>query len=172
MTIKRLLSIVVVLLLIIPGYSKPSKKKKADVQEQYPLSICFVREMEYMPELNGWESCSKEDYKEEVKKALVDWEKKCTWVETRITPELARELSRWAIKEMKNYKKVSPLSKVKFIPVRFNPDHRMIVLEGTIDTLPAHSPIVTRWLKIFLVYDTVNKEIIRATITIKGEILE
>ena len=171
MTIKRLVSMLVIPLVIIPGYSKPSKKKTV-VQEQYPLSICFVREMEYMPELNGWQACVKENYTKEVKKAMVDWEKKRSWVEAKITPELARELSRWAIKEMKNYKKVSPLSKVKFMPVRFNTDHKMIVLEGTIDTLPAHSPIITRWLKIFLVYDTINDEIIRATITIKGEILE
>ena len=172
MSIKKIVSILVILLLIMPGYSKPSKQKKTDVLEQYPLSLSFVREMEYIPELNGWESCSKDDYKDEVKKALADWEKKRAWVETRITPEIARGLSRWAIKEMVNYKKVSPLSNVAFIPVRFIPDHRMIVLEGTIDTLPAHSPIVTRWLKIFLIFDTINNEIIRATITIKGEILE
>ena len=172
MTIKRLLSILVILLLIIPGYSKPSKKKKPDTVKQYPISICYVREMEYIPELNGWQACSKDDYAKEVKNALLEWEKVRPWVEKRVTPKKAKALSQWAIKEMEKYTKVSPLSKVKFIPVRFNEDHRMIVLEGTIDTLPAHSPIVTRWLKIFLIYDTINKQIIRATITIKGEILE
>ena len=172
MAFKKLLTILIISLMIIPVYSKPKKKKKSDTVKQYPISICYVREMEYIPELNGWEACSKDDYVKEVKNALLEWEKVRPWVEKKVTPKKAKKLSQWAQKEMEKYTKVPPLSKVKFTPVRFNEDHRMIVLEGTVDTLPAHSPIVTRWLKLFLIYDTINKQIIRATITIKGEILE
>lgn len=172
MTSHKIIVSLLIALLIIPAYAKPGKKKKQKAVKPYPVSICYVREMEYIPELNGWEACSKDDYVEEVTNALLEWKKVRPWVEKRVTPKKAKRLSQWAQKEMEKYTRVPPLTRIKLIPVRFNKDHRMIVLEGTIDTLPAHSPIITRWLKIFLIYDTINKQIIRATITIKGEILE
>lgn len=43
------------------------------------------------------------------------------------------------------------------------------MLEGTIDTLPTHSPLVTRWPKVYLVVDRRNKAILRVVITIRSD---
>ncbi len=54
-------------------------------------------------------------------------------------------------------------------PSGTDPQREKLVLEGTIDTLPTHSPLVTRWLKVYLVVDLRNKAILRAVITIRGD---
>jgi hypothetical protein len=44
-------------------------------------------------------------------------------------------------------------------------------VSGTIDALPTHSPLVTRWLKVYLFYDLYARSIARITITIRGQVL-
>lgn len=51
-------------------------------------------------------------------------------------------------------------------------DVRNILLESTVDTLPAHHPLVTRWLKTFVRFDTQRHTIVQVTITIRGQVLE
>ena len=41
-----------------------------------------------------------------------------------------------------------------------------------VDDAKFHSPLVTRWLKAYAIYDTDQKAIIRVTITIQGELQE
>ena len=137
----------------------------------FPLSLGLVREMDFISFVEGWSFWrAEQSYSHE--KFTANWAKKREWVQTQITPNLVKSLSRWAQKEMQTYQQVPPLTKVKFKPVRMNPEQNKIVLEGTVDTLPSHSPVVTRWLKIFLLYDVLSDEVIQATITIRGEVLE
>ncbi len=136
-----------------------------------PLSWCLVREMDPIPEM-WWPPCQGDAYPDDVARALTDWEKKRPWVQQRLTPSLVRSLSRWAHREMETYDSVPQLTGVKLCPVacKAKGDHnKWILLEGTVDTLPSHSPgIVTRWLKIFLVYDSEIWSVVRATVTIRG----
>ncbi len=67
---------------------------------------------------------------------------------------------------------VAAVRVVKFTAVRANAQQRKVVFEGTIDTLPTHAPIVTRWLRVYVLYDTTSKTIIRTTVTIRGQVLE
>ena len=84
----------------------------------------------------------------------------------------ARALSRWSLPQMEEYRAVPPLEKVELKPLGLAADGRGLVLEGTIDTLPSHHPLVTRWLKVYLLYDDRNRQIRHATLTIRGERLE
>jgi len=144
----------------------PSRK------DRLPVGLCLIPETDYIPEVDDWPLCRPDAFPDEVTRALKDWEKKRRWVEKRITPQLVQALSGWARSEMKQYTSVTSLAKVQLKPVRHHEARRKIVLEGTIDTLPTHSRLVTRWLKIFLLYDRHTRRIIRATVTIRGQVLE
>ena len=53
-------------------------------------------------------------------------------------------------------------------PSGADPQKEKLVLEGTNGTLPTHSPLLTRWLKVYLVVDFRSKAILRVIITIRG----
>jgi hypothetical protein len=61
---------------------------------------------------------------------------------------------------------------MEFQPVVTDEKQGIIVLESTVDTLPAHHPLVTRWLKALVRYDTQSHAIVQVTITIRGQRLE
>jgi hypothetical protein len=108
---------------------------------------------------------------QQVKDARTDLEKKRPEIEKYVPPEIVVSLSRWAKSQMKGYHKVPSLAKVTWKPVGSD-DKGRLVLEGTVDTLPTHSPLVTRWLKVYLVFDGKTKEVLRVIVTIRGELLE
>ena len=144
----------------------------AVADEAIPVGFCIMPEMQYIPEVNGWTACKPDAFPDVAAKAAESWKKAMPWVRTQVTPELARKLSRWAKEQMTQYEKVSPLEKVAFTPVRHDESQRKLVLEGTVDTLPSHAAIVTRWLKLYLLCDEHSGEVLRVTVTIRGEILE
>ena len=144
----------------------------AVAEEAVPVGFCIVPEMQYIPEVNGWTACKADAFPEQAAKAAESWKKAMPWVNAQVTPELARKLSRWAKEQMKQYTKVSPLDKVTFKPVRHDERQRKLVLEGTVDTLPSHAAIVTRWLKLYLLCDLHAGDVLRVTVTIRGEMLE
>lgn len=141
----------------------------SETQSKYPLNLCFIPEMEKIPEFNDWPEYSEEKYADN---ALSDWEQKLKWVEKQITDSLVKALSKWAKTEMQNWHRIHSLDSVSFKPCRISKDRSKVLFEGTVDTLPTHSQIVTRWLKLFLMYDINTQSIIRATVTIRGQILE
>ena len=75
------------------------------------------------------------------------------------------------MKQMEAYATVPPLEKAQFQPVAADENQGIILLESTVDTLPTHNPLVTRWLKTFVRYDTQRHEIVQVTITIRGQVL-
>ncbi len=145
---------------------------EAAAEERIPVAFCIVPEMGYIPEVDDWTVCKPDAFPEETAKALADWKTKLPWVKERVTPELARRLSGWAKEQMKQYQAVPPLGKVAFKPARHGAKRRKFVLEGTVDTLPTHSPIVTRWLKLLLLCDRHSGTVLRVTVTIRGQLLE
>jgi hypothetical protein len=140
--------------------------------EPPPVPVAMVPEMEPLPGFDGGTPCKPEEFADDVAKALADWAAKRAAIEPLITPQKVRELSRWAQKQMEQYTRVPPLDKAAFTPVSLHKDARRLVLEGTVDTLPTHSQLVTRWLKVYLLYDQAKQSIAKVAVTIRGQLLE
>ena len=100
------------------------------------------------------------------------WKSEAAKLQEKVTAEKVRSLSRWAKPQMEDYKVVPALDKAKLSAAGVSADKKSIVFEGTVDTLPTHSPLVTRWLKVYFIYDLSTKSIRHATITIRGQVLE
>ena len=73
---------------------------------------------------------------------------------------------------MEEYSAVPALTDVALQPIGVDKKGGKLVLEGTVDTLPSHHPIVTRWLKVYVVYDIPGRKISHVTFTIRGQVLE
>ena len=57
-------------------------------------------------------------------------------------------------------------------PIGMDEARDKLVLEGTIDTLQSHSRVVTRWLKVYVLYNMSERKIAHITFTIRGQRLE
>jgi len=148
-------------------------KDDAPARPKDPVALSLLPEMERHADIDGGRPCQPDAFPKERAAALADWQKKKRdWVAKQVTPEAVRKLSRWAQKEMEQYKAVSSLAKVEFHPVARHEADGRLVLEGTVDTLPTHSPLVTRWLKVLLVYDEGSGSVVRVVVTIRGQLLE
>jgi hypothetical protein len=128
----------------------------------------LVPEMEAFPEL-AWPRRQTGELPPELRPALALWQEQSRLLATNVTPEAVRSLSRWAKPQMTNYTRVPPLASVKFAVIGEDKPGGRLLLEGTLDTLPTHSKLVTRWLKVYLVCDTKQRTILRTVITIRGE---
>jgi hypothetical protein len=134
--------------------------------------------MEPVPEMNlpstvaGWSDAEKAKYADDLGRAVAEWRKRVPDIKSQLTPERVRSLSRWAKTQMEGYKSIPSLENVVLRPVGTDAKRERLVLEGTLDTLPTHSSLVARWLKVYLLYDLHTKSVSRITITIRGERLE
>ncbi len=149
--------------------------KTGSEKDENPVGISFIPEMDFIAEVDSWTlaDTGKDVYAKDLKAALHNWESIKDWTASKITPPLVRSLSRWAKKEMTVYKKAPTLSKkITLTPVRKSNQDKKLLFEATLDTLPTHSSLVTRWLKLYLLYDQMTEKIVTVTITIRGEILE
>jgi len=132
-------------------------------------------EMAGIAELDDWQPCAAEDLPEQPDwQAAIKahWDELRPWLQRRVTAAAVRRLSRWAKPQMEAYKRVPPLEKAVFTPVRRDPAGRHVLYEATLDTLPTHHHLVTRWLKVYLIFDSQSKSVQKVTITIRGQILE
>jgi hypothetical protein len=128
--------------------------------------------MAYIPEVDGWEQCTLTDFAADSQKAAAQWDTLCGWVRKQYTPATIRGLSCWAKKQMAVYKRTPSLKGLTFTPIRCRRDQKKLVLQAVVDSLPVHDRSVTRYLKLYLLYDTGESTIIKVTITIRGELLE
>ena len=143
-----------------------------DIHEKYTIGICIIPEMEYIPEIDDWLiKKGKIDSSDSIK-AIASFKKYLPWVQNLITPELVISISKYATKEMASYINKPSLDSIYFSPSRVNSNGYKILFEGTVDTLPSHSKIVTRWLKVYFLYNKATSSIVRVTITIRGQLLE
>ncbi len=136
------------------------------------VPVAMVAEMEPIAGIDGGTACKPDEFADDAAKALADWAAKRASVEPLITAQKVRELSRWAKKQMAAYRRVPPLDKAAFRPAFYHKDARRLVLEGVLDTLPTHSHLVTRWLKVYLLYDQSTQAIVKVAVTIRGELQE
>jgi len=146
------------------------EKKTAD-----GVPLWLVPEMEEIQELDKWgEYSGSKTWQTE--KAVSSfrplWEKRCCEIAKSIDAARVRSLSLWAEKEMKAYRKVPRLEAITFKPVKLNDSKTVIVMEGTAGVLPSHHKLVTRWLKIFLLFNTDTLEFEKIYVTIRGQLLE
>ena len=162
----------IVLLTIAAAEGPGDPKLQSDRGEAFPIALCLVPEMSYIPEVDDWEFCAADKFPEHTASARTDWKGRVRWATKHVTPELARSLSRWARPQMAKYTTIPPLEKTELKLVRQHPRGNKLVFEATVDTLPSHAPLVTRWLKIYLLYDTSSRSILRMTVTIRGQRLE
>ncbi|MEK7269453.1 MAG: hypothetical protein AAB215_00775, partial [Planctomycetota bacterium] len=132
------------------------------------IEVAFLPEMGPIPETR-WPFCPPGSFPDDAKSALADWGRKRGELEGKITPDLVRSLSRWARPQMAGYAKVLSLDSAVFAPVAESPDSKRLLFEAILDTLPSHTPIVKRWLKVFLVYDRDSSCVVRAVVTIRGQ---
>jgi hypothetical protein len=97
------------------------------------------------------------------------WDRCAASVLPQVTPQKVRELSRWAKKQMENYRQVKG-SPVAFRAAFATPGQ--LVAWTILEVLPSHSPVVTRWLKLYVTYDAAADRITRVSVTIRGEAQE
>jgi len=148
------------------------------VLEWVPSWLTFVPEMERIADPDGrpndsrWLAADDAKRADDLRRVQAEWKTRTPTIQSLLTPERVRSLSRWAAKQMEGYTTVPPLEKAQLHPVAANEEQGTILLESTIDTLPTHSPLVTRWLKAFVRYDTRGQKIAHVTITIRGQRLE
>jgi hypothetical protein len=134
--------------------------------------------MERMADLDGslrehrWSEADGTKHAAELRRVQADWKTRAPIIQTLLTPERVRSLSKWAVKQMEAYATVPSLEKTQLQPVAVDEKGGIIVLESTVDTLPAHNPLVTRWLKAYVRYDIQGHRIVQLTITIRGQVLE
>ena len=148
------------------------------VLEWMPSWLTLVPEMERIADLDSslgnrrWSTEDDAKHADDLRRVQADWKTRAPTIQALLPPERVRSLSRWAAKQMEAYATVPPLEKVQFQPVAADEKQGIIVLESTLDTLPTHNPLVTRWLKAFVRYDSQSRVIVQVTITIRGQVLE
>jgi len=150
------------------GFAAEAQKPNS-AREKDPVALKTVPEMGDMEELGAGAACQPDAFPQDAAQAKADWAKKRPWVAKRLTPELVRSLSRWAKPQMEKYQAVPPLEKANIKLIREDQKQGKLLFEVTADTLPVHAPLVTRWLKLYLLYDVPSKSITAVTITIRGE---
>jgi hypothetical protein len=119
-----------------------------------------------------WAPGEKTKFSQDINRATAEWKKKTPEINKQLTPERVRSLSRWAKPQMEQYKAVASLDKMDLVPVGTDPKEGTLILEGTIDTLPTHHPLVTRWLKVYVLFDLGSKSVANIILTIRGQRLE
>ncbi len=144
----------------------PLKAENKKNQNKVPIGVCFVNEMELIPEVDSWKSYREaidEEWKSGIKKV---WKKRAFELQKYLSPQLVADLSGYSKELMKKYEEVPSLANVELTPI--TSFRGFLVLKGTVDTLPSH-PLVQRWLEVYVICDKEGRRIHRVTITIRGE---
>lgn len=143
----------------------------ADDLARHP-AFCAVPEMEFIPEVDSWPPYQSAEAAGDATAFAKAWTEQRQWVGDLLPGDLAKGLSRWARPQMEKYGGVAPIEKIDFHPVSSFQPRGMIVYEAIADNLPTHSKLVTRQLKLYVLYNTESKSIVRVTVTIRGEAME
>ena len=131
--------------------------------------IRYVPEMERVDELQDWPPAAAKDYVQERQRLLDAWKEVREAVQRKLTAAQVITLSKWAKTQMQDYSNVPSLANPDFHIRTAGGGEKKLLFEATLQTLPTHSPLVTRWLKLFVVYDANRHTISQVIITIRGE---
>ena len=136
------------------------------------VPLTFVAEMVRLTEVERLNPCHEWPSPQTHRALSTAWDSVRGALERELTPERVRSLSRWARQQMDGYRKVASLSGAQPRPVARDAGQGKLVLEVTVETLPSHSPLVTRWLKVYLICREADAVVEQAIVTIRGELQE
>jgi hypothetical protein len=131
---------------------------------QTSIQVRFLAEMAPLPE-ETWERCDASQYKQAIHQVALTWIDQRETILNQITPEKIRTLSRWAQKEMADYQ-MPAIKNQSFLATHVHNEN--LLIESVLDSLPSHHPLVTRQLKLYLVYNRKHNTFIDAIVTIRG----
>lgn len=135
-------------------------------------TLYFVPEMERIAQVDNGGYVPPEECVQESQRVAQEWHTHFLWIQTRLSPQKVRDLSGWAKVQMQTYSAVPNLGELTLQPIAIKEEEHNLIFEGVIDTLPTHSPLVKRWLKLYLVYNLDRQEILSIYITIRGQVEE
>jgi hypothetical protein len=117
-------------------------------------------------------------YLHDIEQAGVEWQKTKILLEQQLTLSTLREnldLNLTDLGFAEGYSHFGALLSSNLQPYAHIDKGRgqhWLVLEGRYGPLTASNPLVERWIKTYVTYDTLNKKIIRVTMAIDGQKLE
>ncbi len=155
------------LCLLLPGAIQHARA----APESAPPAIRWVVEMERVPELK-WPHADAKDYAEDRQQMMKAWQEISAAVQQQLTAAEVIRLCKWARLQMKSYTEVPSLERPDFQLLAASAGEKQLVFEATLQVLPTHSPLVTRWLKLLVVYDQRRRVISQVIMTIRGELQE
>jgi len=133
-------------------------------KSQTPLQVRFLAEMTPIPQ-ETWERCDASQYKQAIHQVALNWIDQREIILNQITNEKIRSLSRWAQKEMADYQ-MPAIKNQSFSATHIHNEN--LLIESVLDSLPSHHPLVTRQLKLYLVYNRKHNTFTDAIVTIRG----
>ena len=135
------------------------------------VEVFFYKEMENIPEVDSI-ILGQNSVKETDTRLLANAASHYKKLSKLLTAKKITQLSEYAIEEMAAFKKSSCLKKAVWYRIPEKTVDSRYVIMTKLDTLPSHSPIVTRWSVIYAIVDPQHQKIERFYITIRGEMLE
>jgi hypothetical protein len=136
------------------------------------VDIVYIAEMGQIEQLRRWARSEPSSDARQAAQAAEVWKRLAPLLRPQLTADKVRGLSRWAKPQMEKYLHVAPLAGAKLAVVATEPGGTRRLLEATIETLPTHSPAVTRWLRVYVPFDPATAAAEKAIVTIQGERLE
>ncbi len=136
------------------------------------FDLCLVRELHQIPEVDTWTYCEPTAYPAATGRVAAAWPAIARQVQPHVTAAVVRRLSKYSQPQMKGYQKVPSFAKVTLHPRAQHRDGAFVVFAGQVDTLPTHSPIVKRWLKVYVLYNAATEAVERVTVTVRGQVEE
>ena len=157
----------------------PAEGPQRDSQDPAAEWLSYVEEMQTVPALANeavhtrWNADMQTRYSQDLAAAEAAWVVIAHEVDARLTSERVKSLSRWAKAQMEPYGLPEKAAeRHRLVPLGVDARDERLVFEATLDTLPSHHALVTRWLKAFAVYERRQRAFAHVTITIRGERLE
>jgi hypothetical protein len=139
------------------------------VAAQTGIPVSYVKEMRPLP-LSGYGTLV-EVYSAPCQidpRFLARWPEVYPMVLSHLDRDKVVGMSGWNTEEMEAHYVFSP--DLQAAPVPFACNEQVQVLEVVVETLPIHAPLVTRWLKAYLVLDLeLQSALVEIIYTIRGE---
>ena len=145
---------------------------KPEEDVSFVAEMAEVRELACLRDGKRWSERDEVALSEDLADARAAWKEKAKPLVTSVTADRIRSLSRWAKQQMEGYSTVPTLADTALQPIGLDEARGKLVLEGTVDMLPSHHPLVTRWLKVYVLYNISERKIAHVTLTIRGQRLE
>lgn len=130
-----------------------------------PFPVRFIPEMAPIPE-EAWERIDPTASGQTIQNATLTYIQYRDQILSQITADQVRQLSRWAQTEMAGYQ-TPAFTHLTLQTTHIGPNNHLLI-ETVLDTLPSHNPLVTRQLKLYLVYNPQQNTFTQAIVTIRG----